>query len=147
VREVTLPALQRGLDKSGRRREDIEVTCPGFIAVAEADQLPRARDSMRRHLSYYASTPNYRGVLEVHGLGDLQNELYLRSRRGEWDVMAKMIDDEVLDTFTIVTTPDRLADEVQRRYGGVADRITTSWWRKPWWPAAEAQLRGEPTPT
>ena len=142
VREVTLPALHRGLEKSGRTRADVEITCPGFIAIAEGDeQLSKARSSMRRHLSYYASTPAYRPVLDLHGWGDVQLELYGCSKRGQWDIMAGLVDDEMLDTFTIVTTPDKLADEVRARYGGLADRITVSWWRKEWWPPVGEVLR------
>src|SRR5207244_3612315 len=73
LHEVTLPALQRGLEKSGRTRADVELTCPGFIAVAEDEaRVEHARASMRRQVAYYASTPAYRPVLDVHGLGDLQ---------------------------------------------------------------------------
>jgi probable F420-dependent oxidoreductase len=141
-REVTLPALQRGLDASGRSRPDLEVTCPGFVAVAEDEErMARARASMRRNLAYYASTPAYRPVLEVHGWGDRQSELYALSKRGAWDEMAGLVDDEMLDTFSIVTSPERLAAEVGARYGGLADRITVGWWKKPWWPAVEAELR------
>ena len=68
LREVTLPALERGLAQSGRARADIEVTCPGFISVVERDdQMPKARAAMRKHLSYYASTPAYRPVPPVTG--------------------------------------------------------------------------------
>jgi probable F420-dependent oxidoreductase len=142
VREVTVPALERGLSQSGRTRADIEVTCPGFIAVGETDeQLSKARSTMRSQLAYYASTPSYRPVLELHGWGDLQTELYACSRRGEWDAMGRLIDDEVLDTLTIIATPDTLAAEVKDRYGGVADRITVGWWRKDWWPPVEHDLR------
>ena len=80
-------------------------------------------------------------MLEVHGWGDLQSELYVRSKRADWDAMGALVDDEVLDTLTIITRPDRLAAEVQARYGGIADRITVAWWRKDWWPPVEAQLR------
>jgi probable F420-dependent oxidoreductase len=142
VREVTIPALERGLKKSGRSRSDIEITCPGFIAVADQeDKLEKARASMRQQVAFYASTPAYRPVLEVHGWGDIQPELYECSRRGAWDEMARLVDDEVLDTITIVTTPDRLAAEVRARYGGVADRIMAAWWEKEWWPDVEPQLR------
>ncbi len=140
VREVTLPALERGLEKSGRTRADVEITCPGFNAIAEGDeQLAKARAGMRRQLAYYASTPAYRPVLDLHGLGDVQTELYACSKRGQWDAMAELVDDEMLDTFTIIATPDRFAGEVRARYGGVTDRITVSWWRKDWWaPVGEA---------
>jgi probable F420-dependent oxidoreductase len=142
LREVTLPALERGLAKSGRTRADFELTCPGFIAVAETDErLAKAREAMRRQLAYYASTPAYRPVLEIHGWGDLQTELYQGSKRADWDTMGKLVGDDVLDTLTIVTTPDRLAGEVRTRYGGLVDRIMVQWWRKDWWPPVEAELR------
>jgi hypothetical protein len=47
----------------------------------------------------------------------------------------------MLDTFTIITTPDKLVDEVRTRYGGLADRITVGWWRKDWWPPVGDVLR------
>jgi probable F420-dependent oxidoreductase len=142
VREVTLPSLQRGLERSGRTRADVELTCPGFIAVADTDELlDHARASMRRQVAFYGSTPAYLPVLQVHGWGDLQPELYACSKRGAWGDMAGLVDDEMLDTFTIITKPDALAAEVRRRYGGVADRINVSWWRKDWWPAVHDALR------
>jgi probable F420-dependent oxidoreductase len=142
LREVTLPALGRGLAKSGRTRADVEVTCPGFIAVVDTEeQLPKARAGMRRHLSYYASTPAYRPVLELHGWGDLQTELYASSKRGDWEAMADLVDDAVLDALTIIATPETVAKEIGTRYGGLADRITVSWWRKPWGPAVNDVLR------
>jgi probable F420-dependent oxidoreductase len=142
VRDVTLPALERGLEKSGRTRADVELTCPGFVAVAEsADQLEKARAAMRSQVAFYASTPAYLPVLNVHGWGDIQPDLYDCSKRGAWAEMADAIDDEMLDTFTIVTTPEAVADEITARYGGLADRITVGWWRKDWWPAVEEVLR------
>ena len=142
VREVTLPALARGLEKSGRTRADVELTCPGFVAVAEGDdRLEKARAAMRSQVAFYASTPAYLPVLNVHGWGDIQPDLYACAKRGAWEQMADAIDDEMLDTFTIVTTPDALAGEVKARYGGLVDRITVGWWRKDWWPAVEQALR------
>jgi probable F420-dependent oxidoreductase len=142
LREVIMPALDRGLTKSGRRREAFEVTCPGFISVVEDEStMAKARDAMRRQVGYYASTPAYRPVLDLHGWGDLQTELYACSKSGRWDEMARLVDDSVLDTLTIVCTPDRLAGEVAARYGGLVDRINVSWWRKDWWPDVEKDLR------
>jgi probable F420-dependent oxidoreductase len=142
LREVTLPALDRGLAKSGRTRGQVEVTCPGFISVVEDESATeKARDAMRRHVAYYASTPAYRPVLELHGWGDLQTDLYACSKAGRWDDMAALVDDTVLDTLTIVCRPGELAGEVARRYGGLVDRINVSWWRRDWWPDVEKELR------
>ncbi len=92
---------------------------------------------MRRQVGYYASTPAYRPVLELHGWGDLQTALYDCSKKGAWLDMARLVDDEVLDTLTIICRPSELAAEVGARYGGLVDRINVSWWRKEWWPDVE----------
>ena len=142
LREVTLPSLERGLARSGRSRADVEVTCPGFIAVADDDRhLEQARADMRRHVAFYASTPAYRPVLDVHGWGDAQPELHRLSKAGAWREMAGLIDDEMLDTFTIIGPHETLASEVGRRYGGLVDRITVAWWKKEWWPPVGEELR------
>jgi probable F420-dependent oxidoreductase len=142
LREVILPALDRGLATSGRSRDAVQVTCPGFISVVEDEaKWDKARDAMRAHVGYYASTPAYRPVLELHGWGDLQTELYECSKKGQWSHMARLVDDEVLDALTIVCLPGDLAAEVGARYGGVVDRINVSWWRKEWWPDVEKELR------
>jgi probable F420-dependent oxidoreductase len=142
LREVIVPAVERGLATSGRTREHMEITCPGFISVVEDDtKREKARDAMRRHVAYYASTPAYRPVLDLHGWGDLQTELYECSKKGRWLQMGRLVDDEVLDTLTIICRPDELAGEVGARYGGLVDRINVSWWRKDWWPDVESQLR------
>jgi probable F420-dependent oxidoreductase len=142
LREVILPAIDRGLSKAGRSPEGFEVTCPGFISVVEdPSKMEKARNSMRNQVGYYASTPAYRPVLDLHGWGDLQTELYACSKKGRWDEMARLVDDEVLDTLTIVCAPDALASEVAARYGGLVGRINASWWRKEWWPDVERDLR------
>jgi hypothetical protein len=134
--------VDRGLANAGRERATFEVTCPGFISVVEdPSKMEKARDAMRNHVGYYASTPAYRPVLDLHGWGDLQDDLYACSKEGRWDAMARLIDDEVLDTLTIVCAPHALAGEVSARYGGLVDRINASWWRKDWWPDVERELR------
>jgi hypothetical protein len=55
--------------------------------------------------------------------------------------MARLVDDEVLDTLTIICRPSELAREVRGRYGGLVDRINVSWWRREWWPDVEKELR------
>ncbi|HUC06361.1 MAG TPA: TIGR03617 family F420-dependent LLM class oxidoreductase [Acidimicrobiales bacterium] len=142
LREVTLPAVERGLAKSGRTRADIQVTCPGFVAVVENEaKRDKARDAMRNTLAYYASTPAYLPVMELHGWGELQRTLYDLSKQGRWDDMARVVDDEMLDTLAIVCSPGELAAQVGARYGGLCDRIGATWWDRAWWPDVERELR------
>jgi probable F420-dependent oxidoreductase len=125
VREATLPALERGFEKAGRTRDGFEVTAPAFV-VAEDSEEERERGVafVRQQIAFYGSTPAYRPVLELHGWGELQDELKAMTKRGEWDRMPELIDDELVDTFAVVGTPEDAIAEVKRRYGDIATRIT-----------------------
>ena len=37
--------------------------------------------------------------------------------------MAMLITDEMLSEFCLITTPEKLADELKTRYDGIADRL------------------------
>jgi alkanesulfonate monooxygenase SsuD/methylene tetrahydromethanopterin reductase-like flavin-dependent oxidoreductase (luciferase family) len=63
-------------------------------------------------------------VLDLHGWGGLQDELKAMTKRGEWDRMSELIDDELVDTFAVVGTPEEAVAEIKRRYGDIATRIT-----------------------
>ena len=124
IAEVSLPALQRGIEKAGRTRADVEVCCPAFVVTGTTEEeMAAAATAMRRQISFYGSTPAYKGVLDVHGWGDLQLELRTLSMRGEWEAMGDLITDDILETFAVVEPLDRVAAAVRARYEGVVDRI------------------------
>jgi probable F420-dependent oxidoreductase len=100
---VALPALERGLERSGRTRGDLHVGCGLFVAATDEEW-----ESARRRVAFYGSTPGYWPVLETHGLKPLGEQLHAHSRAGEWDQMAALVDDDVLALFCI-RAPDEAA--------------------------------------
>jgi probable F420-dependent oxidoreductase len=125
LREVTLPALDRGLDKVGRDRSTFQVAFSGMVVAGDSDEERRtASREVRKQIAFYGSTPAYRGVLDLHGWGDLQPKLNELSRSGEWDVMADLISDDVLDAFSVVAPLDHVAARVSERFGGAIDRFS-----------------------
>ena len=123
--EVTLPALDAALDKAGRQRSDITICLPAFVVAGEdAEQLAVAAARARRQIAFYASTPAYRRVLELHGWGDLQPRLNALSKQGQWEEMAGAIDDEVLGAFAAVGSTGEVAAELHRRFDGIVDRLS-----------------------
>ena len=125
LREVTLPAVERGLAASGRTREDFTISLSGLIATGSNDaQVDHAASRVRSQLAFYGSTPAYRPVLELHGWGDLQQELNERSRTGDWDAMGELIGDDVLETFAVVARSDDVAGAIGQRFGDVIDRFS-----------------------
>ena len=127
LREVSLPALARGLDRAGRVRSDVELCYPAFIVTGRDEKEWQAmRVATARQIGFYGSTPAYRGVLEVHGWGPLQGELNRLSKRGEWQAMGEQISDEVLEQFAIVAEPAKVASALKARFGGLVDRVLCS---------------------
>ena len=47
-----------------------------------------------------------------------------RGTKGEWAEMPMLITDEMLNEFCLVTEEGKLADELKKRYDGIADRLT-----------------------
>jgi probable F420-dependent oxidoreductase len=125
LREVTVPALERGLAKAGRDLAGYEISYPAMVVTGSTDEeVETARLAVKGQLAFYGSTPAYRPVLELHGWGDLQSELNALSKKGEWVQMAALIDDEVVDTFAAVAPPDEVAKVLRKRFGDVVTRIT-----------------------
>ncbi len=124
LREVTLPALERGFAKGGRARRDFQVCCPAFIVTGRDEaEWQASRTAVTRQIAFYGSTPAYRGVLELHGWGALQSELNALSKRGEWVAMGERIGDEVLEAFAIVAEPKDVVPALRRRFAGAVDRL------------------------
>jgi alkanesulfonate monooxygenase SsuD/methylene tetrahydromethanopterin reductase-like flavin-dependent oxidoreductase (luciferase family) len=120
LRDVTLPALERGLERAGRSRADIEVNVGVFVALDDT-----MWEANRRRIAFYGSTPGYRHVLDHHGLGELFEALHARSRTGGWAEMPALVDDDVLGRFVARgDDPAALASEVRARVGGLAERVS-----------------------
>jgi probable F420-dependent oxidoreductase len=125
VKEVTMPAVERGLKAAGRDRSSFQVSGPLFVVTGTSDEeITTARQGVKQQIAFYGSTPAYRGVLELHGWGDLQTELNALSKQGQWVEMGELIDDDILNTFAVVASPEGVAAELKRRYGGVIDRCS-----------------------
>ena len=124
LRTRTLPALERGLARGGRARSDLTVTGEVIVCCGRDEQeLEAARVAGRWLLSFYASTPAYRPVLEAEGWEDLQPELNALTKSGRWDEMPERIDDTMLTTLAAVGTPKEVAAGVADRFGGQVDRV------------------------
>jgi probable F420-dependent oxidoreductase len=125
LREVTLPALERGAARAGRSLAGFDITAPGFIVAADTEEeIAAGIETVRQQIGFYGSTPAYRPVLELHGWADLHDELHALTKRRAWDELAAAIDDEVLRTFAVIGTPEDAVAELERRYGDIATRVS-----------------------
>jgi probable F420-dependent oxidoreductase len=125
LREVTIPALARGRAKAGKTMEGFELVGPSFVVTGTTEEeMAAAAAGTRQQIAFYGSTPAYKGVLDIHGWGGLQEELNGLSKQGNWVEMGNLITDEILNTFAVVGEPERVAPELITRYGDVIDRLS-----------------------
>ncbi len=125
VREVTLPALERGWSRAGKQREQFELSGPMFVVTGtNEEEYEAARRGTKQQIAFYGSTPAYRGVLELHGWGDLQGDLNRLSKQGDWVQMGELVDDEILGAFAVIGEPEEIPAKLLDRYGDMVDRIS-----------------------
>ncbi len=128
IRETTLPALERGFAKAGKRREDFEISYPVFVVTGKtAEELGEAKVATRQQIAFYGSTPAYKPVLDSIGAGELQGELNAMSKQGRWEEMGHLITDDLLDAFAVVGEPEAISQQILDRYGDVVDRTSAAY--------------------
>jgi probable F420-dependent oxidoreductase len=122
--EITLPALERGLGASGRTRDAVELYAPVFVITGDNDEeLRTAQRAVRLQLAFYASTPAYRHVLAFHHRPDLPDRLNGLSKEGRWKDMGALVDDELLELFSVTGKPEEVAGAILSRFGRLLDRV------------------------
>ena len=110
--------------RSGRQRENFEITGGGFVATGKDEEATaKAFETVRGRVAFYGSTPGYWGVLELHGYGDLGRELNAMSKAGKWNEMAGRVSNDVVRLFAAVGTHKEIAVRIDERFGGVSDAL------------------------
>ena len=128
IEERTMPALAAGMARAGRTMDGYDVTCAVFMVTGTDQEMTERAAATRSQIAFYASTPSYRPVLELHGWGALGEELTALSKQGRWAEMGALVDDDVLLAFAVVAPPDDVAALVRERYGGL---LTRMWFTPP----------------
>ena len=123
--ENTLPALEQGLAKSGRKRSDLEVMCSTLVVTADTEEaLAASRLAARKQLAFYGSTPAYLPTLACHGWEGVHGELNRLSKEGRWDDMTNLISDEILEQIAVVGERREIAGKLRARLDGIADSVS-----------------------
>ncbi|MGV0791481.1 TIGR03617 family F420-dependent LLM class oxidoreductase [Mycolicibacterium sp. XJ1819] len=126
LEHVTLPALQRGRER-GQRTSAFALCGPVLTAVGRSStELDAAIAGVRAQLAFYASTPAYRPVLELHGWDGIAAELTSMTKQGRWTEIANLVDDEMLDNLAVVGNPAEVADRLVSRFGPIATSVSLS---------------------
>jgi alkanesulfonate monooxygenase SsuD/methylene tetrahydromethanopterin reductase-like flavin-dependent oxidoreductase (luciferase family) len=99
-----VPAFRRGRERAGKPVTG-GFTCWCITAVhAEREE---ARRMARRQLAFYFSTPSYRAPSEASGHAAVVEKLQanFRSIGAQWNQLADLIPDDMVDAYTVAGTP------------------------------------------
>lgn len=122
LREVLQPAVAEGQARAGRSEADCKISVTAFVVTSPEEDL-----FVRSQIAFYASTPSYRAVMELHGWGEIAEQLSKLVRQGNWGALPAQISDEILNEFAIVTERGagggELGARLKERYGGLAGRL------------------------
>ena len=124
VEAVGLAALDRGIERAGRSRRDVEISCQTIAMIGSTDaEIAAARTKAKGQIAFYGSTPAYRVMLEHHGWGHLQPELNRMSKQGQWMEMIALVTDDMLDTIGVSGRPAEVGSRLRAR-NAWADRTS-----------------------
>jgi len=123
--EVTIPHLERGRAAAGKTLDGFEIAGPMFVVTGRDEaEMAKAATGVRQQIAFYGSTPAYRKVLDLHGWGDLQDDLNRMSKEGRWKEMGELVTDDILHEFAVVAPLDEVAGALTDRWGDVLGRIS-----------------------
>jgi probable F420-dependent oxidoreductase len=125
IREVCLPRLQAGFEKAGRDGADFKLILGPLTATGKNEEVVAAEwEKQRNLLGFLYSTPAYWPSLELFGWQDKGQQLLDMTRAGNWQEMANIINDDMLEKFVPRGSYHDIAQIYRDRYGGLASRIT-----------------------
>ena len=128
LRETTIPAIERGLAKAGKSRDDFEISYPCFVITGRDEkEMEQSKQAAKQQIAFYGSTPAYKPVLDSIGAGELQGELNSMSKQGRWVEMGGLIDDSMVGHFAVVGEPAQVAQQMKSRYGDIVDRTSAAY--------------------
>ncbi|MEU4323552.1 TIGR03617 family F420-dependent LLM class oxidoreductase [Nocardia fluminea] len=125
--EVLVPAVERGLRKSGRTRADFTIMCVPMTVIGDSVQdQETAAAKARLQLALHSSPADARAVFDLHGLGYLGErvtEIFISGSGDQPRRMQDLVTDEILDVFALTGRHDEVLNRAQERFAGIADRI------------------------
>jgi alkanesulfonate monooxygenase SsuD/methylene tetrahydromethanopterin reductase-like flavin-dependent oxidoreductase (luciferase family) len=115
VREVTMPALRRGAERSGRSLDGFDTTV-GFPAVVTRDDsgLELAKGQVMMYATALGSTPAYLESARAAGFGDAAEAIGERVRAGDLRGAVALVPDEMAAAMVMAGSAERVRGRIER---------------------------------
>ncbi len=121
--DLVLPNIASGAEGADRSVDEVATATSVFIMTGENEsEVEQAMEPVRQQISFYASTPSYRHVLEANDW-DFGEQLNAMSKRGEWAEMPAVVPDEAVLAVGVAAPLGELGSAIKDRYEGRIDRV------------------------
>jgi probable F420-dependent oxidoreductase len=111
VDEVMVPNFEKGLQRSGRQRSDLDFL--PTVCCAIDDDEARAIDAARRTIAFYATVRTYKPLWEMHGFADAAAAAGDAFRKGDLAAVPEAIPDEMVEAYTAAGPLDKVRSRVE----------------------------------
>jgi F420-dependent oxidoreductase-like protein len=107
-----LAGLDEGLDRSGRKREDVDIA--PLVPVAVAERLQDAQDAVKPFIAFYLGGMGAKGknfyvdLCEKYGFGEEANEIQDRFLAGDRMGAVNAVTEDIIEVGSIACEPDDL---------------------------------------
>jgi len=124
LRDVVRPAIDAGAKTRGKSVDDLCLFAPVFAVLGDTEpERLKAEAPVRQQVAFYASTPNYRALLEYHGFDALGKELSQLMRQGDIAAMTSLVPDKLLAEVAVSAKQSELPALLRKRYAGLLQRV------------------------
>ena len=120
LREVALPALSEGAERSGRSLEVLDKGISLYAIIT--DEPEQARTAMRRTLAFHLSVPYGVEWLSSNGFSDEAAAISAAQKTGDRRGVVDAVSDRVLDTMGVVGTPEECRERLAQ-YSSLIDWV------------------------
>ena len=123
IEETAWPAIDVGLQRSGRRRADFDHQA--WIITAISGNREQALREVKHHMARFMATRSYAIVLDSQGYEDVRHAIQdaFFNHRGDDEALIAAVPDEVAREHGIFGTPDEVREQAAR-YEGIVDTST-----------------------
>lgn len=125
LEEAVLKAIAEGAVRADRELSDVDISSAIFVAAGDSQaEIDTAVEFARQQVAFYASTPSYAPVMDLHGWSEVREKLSRLAARKRWDEMGALITDEMVTEFAIICSWKELPEKIHGKYEGLLDRVT-----------------------
>lgn len=115
------PALQKGLNRAGKRRSDVEFNV--WLWVAVSNDRRQAIEDARATVAFYAGAEQYEEFFAAHGFREQARRAQEGVKRGAYTSVKHLIPDEMVETFVVCGDADETRRKIEPLWQ-VADSLT-----------------------